>query len=190
MFKPKKKFNFATINITIIHITNKLAMSEINNDKPSKKKRSTGRKIIKGFLITLLSVVLLVAIVVGAALYIVFTPEKTTKIVNHYANELLNAEVHFDNFDITFLSTYPDFYLTINDGTIVSKAFEQSGNTFPDAKDSLLSFAACSIKLDPVKYLQTKDLEIDNIELKDIRAYVYTDTDGNGYSYDGKQPDN
>ena len=154
-------------------------MSEINNDKPSKKKRSTGRKIIKGFLITLLSVVLLVAIVVGAALYIVFTPEKTTKIVNHYANELLNAEVHFDNFDITFLSTYPDFYLTINDGTIVSKAFEQSGNTFPDAKDSLLSFAACSIKLDPVKYLQTKDLEIDNIELKDIRAYVYTDTDGN-----------
>lgn len=179
MPKPKKKFNFATINTTIIYSTNHLAMNEINNNKPAKKKRSIVFKIIKGILITLLFVVLLAGIMVGAALYVVFTPETTTKIVNHYANELLNADVHFDNIDITFLSTYPDFYLTINDGVVVSKTFKQASNPFPEAKDSLLSFAACNIKLDPIKYLQNKDLEINNIELKNINAYVYTDTNGN-----------
>ena len=153
-------------------------MSEIDKDKPSKKKRSIGGRIIKAVLITVFSVVLLIGIAVSAALYIVFTPEKTTKLINHYANELLNADVHFGNLDITFLSTYPDFYLTINDGTIVSKTFEQSGNPFPEVRDSLLSFAACSIKLDPMKYLETKDLEISNIVFENINAYVYTDETG------------
>ncbi|MBQ8045276.1 MAG: AsmA family protein, partial [Bacteroidales bacterium] len=153
-------------------------MSEINKKKTFKKAASIVAKTIKVISIALLSLVLLVGIVVGVALYIVFTPEKTTKIVNHYANEMLNADVNFSNIDITFLSTYPDFYLTINDGNIVSKAFKQEGKPFPEAKDSLLSFAACSIKLDPIKYLQTKDVEIDNIALEGINAFVLTDETG------------
>ena len=153
-------------------------MSRINKKKVLKKIAFVVAKTMKVIGITLLSLVLLVGIVVGAALYIVFTPEKTTKIVNHYANELLNADVNFNNIDITFLSTYPDFYLTINDGNIVSKAFKQEGKPFPEAKDSLLSFTACRIKLDPVKYLQTKDVEINNIALEGINAFVLTDETG------------
>ena len=38
----------------------------------------------------------------------------------------------FKNIDITFLSTYPDFYLTINDGNIVSKAFKPKEQTIPN----------------------------------------------------------
>ena len=162
----------------VLHVYKYIAMSEINKKKTFKKAASIVAKTIKVISIALLSLVLLVGIVVGVALYIVFTPEKTTKIVNHYANEMLNADVNFSNIDITFLSTYPDFYLTINDGNIVSKAFKQEGKPFPEAKDSLLSFAACSIKLDPIKYLQTKDVEIDNIALEGINAFVLTDETG------------
>ena len=75
-------------------------MSEINKKKAFKKAASIVAKTMKVISIALLSLVLLVGIVVGVALYIVFTPEKTTKIVNHYANELLNADVNFKNIDI------------------------------------------------------------------------------------------
>ena len=141
-------------------------MSEMNKKNVLKKIASVVVKTVKVISITLLSLVLLIGITVGTVLYIVFTPEKTTKIVNHYANELLNADVNFNNIDITFLSTYPDFYLTINDGNIVSKAFKQEGRPFPEAKDSLLSFAACRIKLNPIKYLQTKDIDIDDMTIE------------------------
>ena len=153
-------------------------MSKIDKNKIGKKVATVVGKTLKVTFIVLITIILLVGISVGTALYLVFTPEKTTKIVNHYANELLNADVNFRNIDITFLSTYPNFYLTINDGNIVSKAFEQTSLAFPTAKDSLLSFSACRIKLDPIKYLSSKDLEIDTVYFDNIQAFVFTSEDG------------
>ena len=153
-------------------------MSDIDKKEHKKKKHSIAKKIAKIIFIPLAVIILLIAIAVGTTLYMVFTPEKTTKIVNHFANELLNADVNFQNIDITFLSTYPDFYLTINEGNIVSKAFEKTAEKYPTAKDSLLSFSSCRIKLDPIKYLETKDLEINTIYLDGIKAFVFTDSTG------------
>lgn len=153
-------------------------MKSIDKEIKKTKKKSVWRKALKITLITLLSLVLLVLIAVGVALYIIFSPQKVTKIVNTYADKFLNADVQFEQVDITFLSTFPDFYLTLNNGSIVSKAFADDAPAFAQKRDTLLCFDICRIQLDPVNYLKKKDLNIEEISFDGVTAYAYVTPEG------------
>ena len=81
-------------------------------------------KIKKGWKITWISLGSLLGVlvlVVGVAMWIVFTPSQLTKLVNRLAGNFLNCEAHFENVDFTFLSTYPDAGLKIKNVTLVKK---------------------------------------------------------------------
>ena len=156
-----------------------MSKKEIDGEevKP-KKKKSVARRVLKITLITLLSLVLLLLLAVGVALYVVFTPEKVTKVVNTYADRFLNADVQFEKVDITFLSTFTDFYLTMDNGSIVSHAIAADAPDYSKSRDSLLGFESCRIQLDPVKYLKTKDVDIEEITFEGVTAYAYVTPTG------------
>ncbi|MBR4198446.1 MAG: AsmA family protein [Bacteroidales bacterium] len=147
-------------------------------EQKPKKKKSVARRVVKITLITLLSLVLLLLLAVGVALYVVFTPEKVTKVLNTYADRFLNADVQFEKVDITFLSTFPDFYLTLDKGSIVSHAIAADAPDYSKSRDSLLAFQSCRIQLDPVKYLKTKDVDIEEITFDGVTAYAYVTPKG------------
>ena len=85
-------------------------------------------RFLKYFLITVLVIVVLVCTAVGIVLNFIFTPEKLTPVVERTANELLDAEVHFDSIELTFFSTFPNFGLEIRNGSVVTKVFQDTIN--------------------------------------------------------------
>ncbi len=148
------------------------------HEKQPKKKKSKWRKILKITLITLLSIVFLVLLAIGIALYVVFTPSKVTKVVNTYADRFLNADVNIQKVDITFLSTFPDFYLVLDSGSIVSHALDADAPNFGQKRDSLLCFDHCRIQLDPIKYLKNKAVDIEEITFEGVSAYAFVTPSG------------
>lgn len=151
---------------------------EAASEKGGKKKKSLWRKALKITLLTLLTLLFLVVVAVAVALYVIFTPEKVTGVINEYADDFLNADVQFENVDITFLSTFPTFYLNVNQGVVVSKALEQDSPEFNLSRDTLLCFSTCRIEIDPIKYLETKDLDIAELAFEGVSAHAYVDSTG------------
>ena len=97
-------------------------------------------RVLRWTIISVLILVVLLGATVGIVLNIVFTPEKLTPIVEKYANEYLDADVRFKSIDLTFYSTFPNFGIDIEDGsmeTFVAEANElASGNTYEGLLDA------------------------------------------------------
>ena len=83
-------------------------------------------RVLRWTIISVLILVVLVGATVGIVLNIVFTPEKLTPIVEKYANEYLDADVRFKSIDLTFYSTFPNFGIDIEDGSMVTKVFQDT----------------------------------------------------------------
>ncbi|MDL2315351.1 hypothetical protein LJC16_03725, partial [Bacteroidales bacterium OttesenSCG-928-C19] len=83
------------------------------------------KRTVKVLSITLLSLILLVGIVVGILMYIVFTPERLTPIVNNQVTKNLNVDFSTESIDLTFWKTFPDFSIRIKDGNIISQVFHE-----------------------------------------------------------------
>ncbi len=147
-------------------------------EKGGKDKKSPWRKALKITLLVLLVLFFLLVVAVSVALYVIFTPQKITDAINRYADDFLNADVQFENVDITFLSTFPTFYLNVNDGVVVSKALEQDSPDFSRTRDTLLRFSTCRMELDPVEYLKTKDLNVAELAFEGVSAYAFVDSAG------------
>mgnify|MGYP006897802775 FL=1 len=72
------------------------------------------KKALKIFGITLGSIVILLALVIGLALWVVFTPERLTPIVRNVAKEYVKCDHHIGKVELTFFSTFPHFGLSLD----------------------------------------------------------------------------
>ena len=137
-------------------------------------------RFLKYFLITVLVVVVLVCTTVGIVLNFIFTPEKLTPVVGKTANELLNAEVHFDSIELTFFSTFPNFGLEIRNGSVVTKVFQDTtlGENVYSKTDSLMSFELCRLTINPMDYLAKKDIVVKELRIEKPRIYAYINQEG------------
>ena len=137
-------------------------------------------RFLKYFLITVLIVVVLVCAAVGIVLNFIFTPEKLTPVVERTANELLDAEVHFDSIELTFFSTFPNFGLEIRNGSVVTKVFQDTinGENVYSKTDSLMSFERCLLTINPMVYLAKKDIVVKELRVEKPRIYAYINSDG------------
>ncbi len=144
----------------------------------------TFKKILKVTLIVVLSLIVLVAAVAGAATCVVFTPKRLTPIVVKQANKFVNARVDVANVKLTFFSTFPDFGLRLNRVSVVN---EQSGahrgkEGFPcgnHQSDSLLTLDAFVVTVDVKAYLDHKDVVIKGVEMVSPNIFAYIDSAGN-----------
>ncbi|MBQ7711547.1 MAG: hypothetical protein IJT39_06955 [Bacteroidales bacterium] len=128
----------------------------------------------KGVKITLISVgslLGLILIVVGVALWLVFTPSRLTSIVNNLSNKYIDCESHFESVDLTLFSTYPDVGLEIHDVALV--------NPMEGApSDTLLQVGRLVVGLDLKALLNGGNIIVKQLQLNDMKANLYVASDG------------
>lgn len=125
--------------------------------------------------VALASVLLLIVAGITVVVNFIFTPEKLTPVVLRVANESLNANLTIKSVELTFFSTFPQFGLKVEQGTLVSKALTDT--TF-SRQDSLLSFKECVLTVSPLAYLRKNKILIYNLALKDASVYAYRNKEG------------
>ena len=84
------------------------------------------KKALKIFGITLGSIVILLVLLIGSALWVVLTPERLTPIVRNVAKGYVKCDHHIGKVELTFFSTFPHFGLSLDSITVVNpKAIEK-----------------------------------------------------------------
>lgn len=133
------------------------------------------RKTLKISCITLGAILVLVIAAITFAVNFVFTPEKLTPVVLKVANETLNARLSMKSVELTFFSTFPKFGLKLEEGALVSKAFNDTNFT---KTDSLLSFKECVLTVNPIAYLKHNQISIHRLSLENASVYAFRDKQG------------
>ena len=130
------------------------------------------KRALKIIGITLGSIIALLLLVVGTALWIVFTPERLTPIVRNVAKDYITCEHEIGKVELTFFSTFPQFGLNIENVVLV--------NPTPGApSDTLLCAPQLTTTVD-IKQLLNEKLHIYALRMPDIQANVYINEEGVG----------
>lgn len=129
------------------------------------------KKAFKIFGITLGCIILLLAIVIGSALWVVFTPERLTPIVRNVASKYVKCEHHIGKVELTFFSTFPHFGLAIDSLTIVNPVEGAPSDTVAHIPHAVVS-------VDMLAFLNEKTLSIPTLHMPDLQANIYVAADG------------
>jgi hypothetical protein len=134
-----------------------------------KKKKSTARRILKWTGITLL-------LLIATAIILPFLfKDKIIEMAKAEINKNVNATVGFGDFDLSLITSFPDFRFAINDVTVVGK------DKF--AGDTLASIPALKLDLDLMSVIKGEQYTINSIELERPRIMVKVLADGSA-NYD------
>jgi hypothetical protein len=104
----------------------------------------------------------------------VFTPERITPIVMKYANEYMNARLDCESVELTFYSTFPNFGIRLQNGSIITD--KDSLSACP--QDTLLKFNSCSISFNPLALYKKNHLIINHARLERPAIYLYVSPEG------------
>lgn len=133
------------------------------------------RKTLKISGITFGSILILLMVAITITVNFVFTPEKLTPIVLKVANESLNAQLKMKSVELTFFSTFPKFGLKLEEGSLISKALNDTNFT---KTDSLLSFKECVLTVNPIAYLKDNKISIHRLTLDNASIYAFRNKSG------------
>lgn len=133
------------------------------------------RKLIKISALAIGTLLLTLLTLAAIVVHYVFTPEKLTPIVLNMANQSLNADLKIKSVELTFFSTFPQFGLKVEEGTLVSKALNDS---LPQPTDSLLSFRECVLTVNPLDYFLKNKISVHNLSLNQVSVHAYRNTAG------------
>ena len=131
------------------------------------------KKALKIGLISLASLLLVIAIVVSIALFSIFSPSKLAKMVNNQADKFLTCEFHIDNVGLTFFKTFPKIGLDLENVVLKNP---QNANI----SDTLLYVKNCVAALNIRELIKNKHVEINDFSLNEGLANLYIDEAGNG----------
>ena len=129
------------------------------------------KKALKIFGITLGCIILLLAIVIGSALWVVFTPERLTPIVRNVASEYVKCEHHIGQVELTFFSTFPHFGLAIDSLTVINPVEGAPS-------DTVLSVPHAVTSVDVMALLNEQTLSIPTLHMPDLQANIYIAVNG------------
>lgn len=128
------------------------------------------KKALKIFGITLGSIIGLMVVVVGVALWLLLTPERLTPIVRDVAKEYVTCEHEIGKVEWTFLSTFPRCGLNIDSIVVI--------NQMPGAKsDTVLAAPKLLATVDIAELLQEK-LHIYELRIPDVEANIFINEAG------------
>lgn len=133
------------------------------------------KKTLKISGITLGTVLLVLLIAIAFVINFIVTPKKLTPVVLDAANQTLNAHLDMESVELTFFSTFPQFGLKVKNGSLVSKALNDSSWC---KTDSLLSFKECVLTVNPIAYLTENRIVVHNLSLEEVAVYAYRNKTG------------
>lgn len=129
------------------------------------------KKALKIVGIALGSIFILLAVVIGSALWVVFTPERLTPIVREVASEYVKCEHHIGKVELTFFSTFPHFGLAIDSLTVINPVAGAPSDTVVHIPHAVVS-------VDMLAFLNEKTLSIPTLRMPDLKANIYVAADG------------
>lgn len=133
------------------------------------------KKTLKISGITLGTVLLVLLVAIDFVINFIVTPKKLTPVVLDAANQTLNAHLDMESVELTFFSTFPQFGLKVKNGSLVSKALNDSSWC---KTDSLLSFKECVLTVNPIAYLTENRIVVHNLSLEEVAVYAYRNKTG------------
>ena len=133
------------------------------------------KKTLKISGITLGTVLLVLLVAIAFVVNFIVTPKKLTPVVLDAANQTLNAHLDMESVELTFFSTFPQFGLKVKNGSLVSKALNDSSWC---KTDSLLSFKECVLTVNPIAYLTENRIVVHNLSLEEVAVYAYRNKAG------------
>lgn len=87
------------------------------------------KKVFKIVSISLASLLFVLLLIISLGLWLVFTPEKITPIVQKQAAKYLSCQSEFDSVELTFFSTYPNFGLKIKHFVLINPVNDSPNDT-------------------------------------------------------------
>ena len=133
------------------------------------------KKTLKISGITLGTVLLVLLVAIAFVINFIVTPKKLTPVVLDAANQTLDAHLDMESVELTFFSTFPQFGLKVKNGSLVSKALNDSSWC---KTDSLLSFKECVLTVNPIAYLTENRIVVHNLSLEEVAVYAYRNKTG------------
>ena len=133
------------------------------------------KKTLKISGITLGTVLLVLLVAIAFVINFIVTPKKLTPVVLDAANQTLNAHLDMESVELTFFSTFPQFGLKVKNGSLVSKALNDSSWC---KTNSLLSFKECVLTVNPIAYLTENRIVVHNLSLEEVAVYAYRNKTG------------
>lgn len=129
------------------------------------------KKAVKISLISVGSLLLLLIVVVGVALWLIFTPSKLTSIVNRVSDKVITCESHFESVDLTLWRTFPNVGLKVNNMVIV--------NPMQGApSDTLAKVAHVVVGMDLKAFLKNDSIIVKQLVIDNPTANVYINAEG------------
>ena len=129
------------------------------------------KKALKIFGITLGSTIGMVLLVVGLAIWVVFTPERLTPIIRNVTSEYVKCDHHIGKVELTFFSTFPHFGLSLDSITVVNPTAGAPSDTVVHIPHAVLS-------VDVLAFLNEQTLSIPTLRMPDLQANMYVAADG------------
>jgi hypothetical protein len=109
--------------------------------------------------------------------YILLKPAQLTPIALRLANQYLDAEVQFDNVEVTLFSTFPNAGIRLSNGSLVKPRADSVAPSLP--ADTLLSFASCLISFNPLAFLRDGKIIVHRVQVERPNVYVDVHPAGN-----------
>ena len=134
-------------------------------------KRIRVKRKHKIWCISIASILGLIVLVVGLAIWVIFTPERLTPIVRSVAKEYVTCAHTIERVELTFVSTFPYVGLEINN-FVVNNPMEGAPS------DTVLAIPQLIVSLDVVALLKHDTLSISNLLVPDMQVNMFVDADG------------
>lgn len=130
------------------------------------------KKALKITGITLAALVGLVLIVVGIALAILTSSGRLTKMIKHYAPQLVNCETELGKASLTLFKTFPNVGVGIEHVALINPMGGSPSDTLANIDD-------LTLVLDIKKLLKEKEIVVRQCILENAFVNIYTDSVGN-----------
>lgn len=130
------------------------------------------KKALKITGITLAALVGLVLIVVGIALAMLTSSVRLTKIIKHYAPQLVNCETELGKASLTLFKTFPNVGVGIEHVALINPMGGSPSDTLANIDD-------LTLVLDIKKLLKEKEIVVRQCILENAFVNIYTDSLGN-----------
>lgn len=130
------------------------------------------KKYIQFFVKAVLSLLALIIIIIGLAVWFVFTPARLTPLVQKQADKFLTCTSEIGEVELTFFSSFPNFELKLTDFALINP-------TLGSANDTLVKLEALAAIVDAKAWWKKKELIILGLELKSGSLSIFSDSLGN-----------
>ena len=133
--------------------------------------------ILKRAGIVLVSLIVLLAAVIGFVFQFVLTPDKITPKVVKALNENLNAELTLNSVELTFFKTFPSFKLELENGAVIKPMGLRQDSLASSKQDTLIQFEYAVVSVNPIAFLRDR-IKVNRFTFEHPKIYALVTPEG------------